>query len=213
MGTETMCGVCGREEYKAATGCARGMREFGAAHQEMMTGDCYRIGYAREKERAEVAEALAERRRIDRAQVLDVKTTEGLSASEWMMRTARAETALAVAEAGQQRAQTLALAIRVEREEAWQALDTARRLLAAAEECEQVQALELERHRHGTTVESDGICPDSLALTEAREALRAVVKHYSVADGHLSLCGRGASVRTPCCWVPAALAAILGGAK
>ena len=45
---------------------------------------------------------------------------------------------------------------------------------AAAQERERVQALELERHRHGDTIESDGICPDSLALTETKKALRTL---------------------------------------
>lgn len=43
------------------------------------------------RERAEKAEALAERRRIEREQALNVTTREGLSASEWLMRTAQAE--------------------------------------------------------------------------------------------------------------------------
>lgn len=36
-------------------------------------------------------EALAERRRKERAQVLNVKSTDGLTSSEWLMRTAKAE--------------------------------------------------------------------------------------------------------------------------
>ena len=35
---------------------------------------------------------------------------------------------------------------------------------------------ELERWRHGVTIEGDFVCPDSLALSEARAELRAVGK-------------------------------------
>lgn len=51
------------------------------------------------KARAEEAEALAERRRIEREQALNVTTREGLSASEWLMRTAQAEARAEKAEA------------------------------------------------------------------------------------------------------------------
>lgn len=51
------------------------------------------------RERAEKAEALAERRRIEREQALNVTTREGLSASEWLMRTAQAEARAEKAEA------------------------------------------------------------------------------------------------------------------
>lgn len=44
--------------------------------------------------------------------------------------------------------------------------ETLRRLASAERE--------LERHRHGNTIEGDYVCPDSLALTEARRQLDAV---------------------------------------
>ena len=147
MGTETMCVMCGRVEGWAASSCSRELRERSAVHQERRTAeaDCYRIGYARERARAEAAEA-AQR-----------DTQDAVRAAVDGENDARA--ALAAAEAQRDLLRDAYAAMRAE-----------------AQERERVQALEMERHRHGDTIESDGICPDSLALTEARAALAIVTR-------------------------------------
>lgn len=52
------------------------------------------------------------------------------------------------------------------------------------------QARELERHRHGETIESDFICPDSVALTQARVQLAEAQREnerLQAANGRLTL--------------------------
>lgn len=110
---ETTNGNCGQHNYPAIGDALQTTYLQGAlvacedenaalkAEIDRLKGDL--SGLRREnaalKARAEKAEALAERRRIEREQALNVTTREGLSASEWLMRTAQAEARAEKAEA------------------------------------------------------------------------------------------------------------------